>query len=160
MPITTVRPATSKDASTIRGFILELAIYEKEPDAVKVTVEELEAQLASDRPPFEALIAELDGTPVGFALFFQSYSTWEGKAGLYLEDLYVSPEHRGNKIGTALFRQLSQIAIDRGYARIDWQVLDWNEPSIKYYQSIGAEIRKDWYPCRLEGDGIVALSRA
>ena len=160
MPITTVRPATSKDASTIRGFILELAIYEKEPDAVKVTVEELEAQLASDRPPFEALIAEFDGTPVGFALFFQSYSTWEGKAGLYLEDLYVSPEHRGNKIGTALFRQLSQIAIDRGYARIDWQVLDWNEPSIKYYRSIGAEIRKDWYPCRLEGDGIVGLARA
>ncbi|MEP4150146.1 MAG: GNAT family N-acetyltransferase, partial [Lentilitoribacter sp.] len=121
---------------------------------------ELEAQLASDRPPFEALIAELDGTPVGFALFFQSYSTWEGKAGLYLEDLYVSPEHRGNKIGTALFRQLSQIAIDRGYARIDWQVLDWNEPSIKYYQSIGAEIRKDWYPCRLEGDGIMGLSKS
>ena len=149
MPTTTVRPATPQDAAIIRGFILELAIYEKEPDAVKVTVEELAEQLASDRPPFEALIAELDGIPVGFALFFQSYSTWEGKAGLYLEDLYVSPEHRGNKIGTALFRQLSQIALDRGYARIDWQVLDWNEPALRFYEKNEAIIEKEWWNGKL-----------
>lgn len=160
MTATHVRTATPDDAQTIYKFIYELAVYEKEPDAVKVTPDQLRAQLSSDKPPFEALIAELDGSPVGFALFFPSYSTWEGKAGLYLEDLYVSPQHRGSRIGTALFRQLSQIAIDRNYGRIDWQVLDWNEPSIKYYQSIQAEIRKDWYPCRLEENGIISLAKS
>lgn len=153
-----VRKAQPEDAETLQNFIEELAIYEKKPLEVKVTPAILRAQLASDKPPFEALIAEDGDTPLGMALFFPNYSTWEGKAGLYLEDLYVSQDHRGLGIGTKLFQALAKIALARGYPRIDWQVLDWNEPSIKYYQSIGGDIRKDWYPCRLEGSALTDMA--
>ena len=153
-----VRKALPEDAKTLQNFIEELAIYEKKPLEVKVTPDVLRTQLASDKPPFEALIAEDGDTPLGMALFFPSYSTWEGQAGLYLEDLYVSQDHRGSGIGTKLFQALAKIALARGYPRIDWQVLDWNEPSIKYYQSIGGDIRKDWYPCRLEGDALTDMA--
>ena len=144
-----IRPAVPDDATAIHGFIVELAVYEKEPDAVDATPSSIREQLESAAPPFECLIGELDGTPVGFALYFPSYSTWRGVAGLYLEDLYVQPDHRGAGYGLALLAELASIAVDRGYARVDWQVLDWNTPAIEFYESVNAEIKRDWIPCRL-----------
>lgn len=153
-----IRDATPDDAETIHGFITELAVYEREPDAVDATPASIRAQLSEDQPPFECLIGEVDGTPIGFALYFQSYSTWRGVPGLYLEDLYVQPEHRGGGHGGALLARLAALTVERGFARLDWQVLDWNTPSIEFYESIGADIRKDWYPCRLDDDALVAMA--
>lgn len=153
-----IRPATPDDADTIHRFITELAIYEKEPDAVEATPDSLRGQLASDDPPFECVIAEVDGAAVGFALFFRSYSTWTGRPGLYLEDLYVTPDERGKGLGAALLTHLSAVAVQRGWARVDWQVLDWNKPAIDFYESVGADIRRDWYPCRLDGDALAAMA--
>ncbi len=158
MATLSIRHATPDDAEAIHGFIHELAVYEKEPDAVEATPASLRVQLEADRPPFECLIAEADGEPVGFALFFPSYSTWTGKPGLYLEDLYVQPDHRGSGYGAALLRRLAAITIERGGARLDWQVLDWNTPAIEFYEAIGSEIRRDWYPCRLSGDALAAMA--
>ena len=153
-----IRPATPDDAQTIHDFIVGLAVYEKEPDAVDATPASIRVQLEADRAPFECLIGEADGVPVGFALFFESYSTWTGKAGIYLEDLFVDPERRGEGYGAGLLAELAKIAVDRGHARLDWQVLDWNTPSIEFYESLGAEIRRDWLPCRLSGDALTAMA--
>ena len=153
-----VRFATAADAETIHAFICDLAVYEKEPDAVHTTTDALRAQLSSERPPFEALIAEMEAQLVGFALFFSNYSTWEGKAGIHLEDLFVPEVHRGRGIGTKLLAELSRITIERGGARLDWQVLDWNEPSIRYYESVGADVLRTWLPCRLDGDALSAMA--
>ena len=153
-----IRPATSDDAAAIHGFIYELAVYEKEPDAVEATPDSIRVQMESERPPFECVIAEVDGTPVGMALFFQSYSTWKGVPGIYLEDLYVQPDHRGAGYGGALLAKLARIATERGFARVDWQVLDWNTPSIDFYASVDAEIKRDWIPCRLTGDALEAMA--
>jgi GNAT superfamily N-acetyltransferase len=157
-PAVTIRHANAKDASTVHRFICDLALYEKEPDAVKCTSADLEQQLASERPPFEALLAEQDGVAVGFALFFANYSTWRGTAGIHLEDLFVPEEHRGSGIGTALLAELSRLTLERGGARLEWQVLDWNEPSIRYYESIDAAIMREWLPCRLDGDALLAMA--
>lgn len=153
-----MRPATADDAEAIHGFIYELAVYEREPDAVEATPESIRAQMVSDRPPFECVIGEVGGTPVGMALFFQSYSTWKGVPGIYLEDLYVQPDHRGGGYGGALLAELAAIAVERGFARVDWQVLDWNTPSIDFYESVGAEIKRDWIPCRLTEDALTAMA--
>ena len=153
-----IRAATPDDASVIHGFIYELAVYEKEPEAVEATPESIRAQLESDRPPFECVIGEADGTPVGMALFFQSYSTWKGVPGIYLEDLYVQPDHRGGGYGGALLAELARLAVERGFARVDWQVLDWNTPSIEFYEKVDAEIKRDWIPCRLTGDALSAMA--
>ncbi|MCL4120495.1 UNVERIFIED_CONTAM: hypothetical protein GTU68_006775 [Idotea baltica] len=153
-----IRPATPGDAGAIHGFIYELAVYEREPDAVEATPESIRVQMESDRPPFECVIGEVDGTAVGMALFFQSYSTWKGVPGIYLEDLYVQPDHRGSGFGAALLAELAKIAVDRGFARVDWQVLDWNTPSIEFYESLDAEIKRDWLPCRLTGDALTAMA--
>lgn len=153
-----IRTAIPDDAAAIHGFIDELAVYEKEPDAVEATPESIRAQMASERPPFECVIAEVDGTAVGMALFFQSYSTWKGVPGIYLEDLYVQPDHRGHGYGGALLAELAAIAVDRGFARVDWQVLDWNTPSIEFYERVGAEIKRDWIPCRLTEDSLDAMA--
>lgn len=147
--MSTIRAATPDDAEAIHGFIHELAVYEREPDAVEATPESIRAQMESDRPPFECILVEDDGVPVGMALYFPSYSTWKGVPGLYLEDLYVQPDQRGKGFGLALLAELAAIAVDRGYARVDWQVLDWNTPSIEFYERVGAEIKRDWLPCRL-----------
>lgn len=154
----TIRFATIDDAATIHGFITDLAIYEREPDAVEATVSSLRAQLGAEQPPFECLLGEVDGLAVGFALFFQSYSTWKGVPGLYLEDLFVSPEQRGHGYGAALLGELAALAVERGCARLDWQVLDWNTPSIEFYEAIGAEIKRDWIPCRLTGAALDAMA--
>jgi len=153
-----IRPATADDAAAIHGFIHELAVYEREPDAVEATPESIRAQLESDRPPFECVLGVEDGAPVGMALFFQSYSTWKGVAGIYLEDLYVQPDHRGKGYGGRLLAELAALAVERGFARVDWQVLDWNTPSIDFYESVDAEIRRDWIPCRLTDDALTAMA--
>ncbi len=152
-----IRSAVPDDAAVIHRFISELAEYEREPDAVEATPASLRAQLESPKPPFECLIAERDGQPVGFALFFQSYSTWRGRPGLYLEDLFVPPSERGKGVGKALLRRLAAIAVQRGYGRMEWAVLDWNQTAIDFYESLGAEPLDEWTVYRLTGGALSAL---
>jgi GNAT superfamily N-acetyltransferase len=155
-----VRTASPDDAATILRFIRGLAEYEREPDAVKTTAAELSSQMSSAAPPFECLIAE-DGTdPIGFALFFRSYSTWLGQPLLFLEDFFVDEKYRGRGAGSALIRRLAQIARERGYRRIEWRVLDWNEPAQRFYRSLGAYPIDDWTVWRVEGDALERLSRS
>lgn len=144
------RIANESDAETINRFIVELAEYEKAAHMVLSTPDALRKQMQTDKPPFECLIAELDGKPVGFAVYFQSYSTWEAKPGLYLEDLFVTPEARKFGVGKALFDKLNQIAQERNYARIDWKVLNWNKTAIDFYDRIGAISMADWIPYRMD----------
>ena len=151
-----IRQAIPRDADVIHRFIVELATYEREADAVQVTPAQLRRQLSAERPPFEALIAETD-QPVGFALFFHNYSTWRGQQGLYLEDLFVLESHRGQGIGKRLLSTLAAMTLSRGCTRLEWQVLDWNQPAIDFYAALGAPVRRGWLPCRLEGEPLVAL---
>ncbi|MEZ4335794.1 MAG: GNAT family N-acetyltransferase [Sandaracinaceae bacterium] len=152
-----IRFAVPEDAVTILAFIRDLAVYEREPDAVEVTEATLAAQLAEPSPPFECLIAEHAGAPVGFALFFHTYSTWRGRRGIWLEDLFVPPGHRGKGFGAALLKRLAQIALERGCARFEWSVLDWNEPAIRFYRSLGALPQDEWTRWRLDGDALAKL---
>jgi GNAT superfamily N-acetyltransferase len=147
-----IRPATANDVPAILQMIHDLAIYEKEPDAVRNTPEMLHAALFGENPGIFATMAENDAGDVqGFALWFLNYSTWEGVHGIYLEDLYVKPEARGAGHGKALLRHLAATAVDRGYARVEWSVLDWNEPSINFYKNLGAAPMDDWSTFRLTG---------
>ncbi|MDQ0850332.1 GNAT superfamily N-acetyltransferase [Arthrobacter sp. B3I9] len=147
-----IRPATANDVPAILQMIHDLAIYEKEPDAVRNTPEMLHAALFGENPRIFATMAENDAGDVqGFALWFLNYSTWEGVHGIYLEDLYVKPEARGAGHGKALLRHLAATAVDRGYARVEWSVLDWNEPSINFYKNLGAAPMDDWSAFRLTG---------
>jgi GNAT superfamily N-acetyltransferase len=157
MPLS-IRFATSLDADLIAGFVRALAEYEREPEAVEVTAEVLRKQMESADPPFECLIAEQDGAAVGFALFFRNYSTWRGRPGLFLEDLFVAPESRRQGVGRALLRSLAAIAVERGWARMEWSVLDWNAPAQRFYRSLGAEPLAAWTTWRLSGDGLERLS--
>lgn len=154
-----ITPATPADAALIHRFICELAEYEREPDAVEVTAAELAAQMAEPRPPFECVLASLDGEPAGFALFFHNYSTWRGRRGLYLEDLYVTPAQRGRGVGKALLDHLAQLAVARGCARFEWSVLDWNTPAIDFYRSLGAVPMDGWTVWRLDGAALAARAR-
>ena len=154
----TIRSATPDDVPQILRFVRELAEFEREPDAVEATEPMLEEALFAERPAAEALIAEVDGTPVAFALFFHNFSTWTGKRGLYLEDLYVTPEARGTGVGTALLRHLAGIALDRGCGRFEWAVLDWNEPAIKFYRAMGAVGMDEWRVQRVTGDALARLA--
>lgn len=149
----TVRPATEADAPVILRLIRELARFEKAEDAVRATVDDLRRDGWGRTPRFEALIAESDEEPVGFALFFHSYSTWEGRVGLYLEDLYVTPDARSNGAGGALMKRLAQIAIERGCARFELSVLDWN-PARRFYEALGFDELTEWVPYRLEGGAL------
>jgi GNAT superfamily N-acetyltransferase len=147
-----IRPATANDVPAILQMIHDLAIYEKEPDAVRNTPAMLEAALFGDNPRIFATMAENEAGDVqGFALWFLNYSTWEGVHGIYLEDLYVKPEARGAGHGKALLQYLAETAVDRGYARVEWSVLDWNEPSINFYKNLGAAPMEDWSTFRLTG---------
>jgi GNAT superfamily N-acetyltransferase len=153
-----IRPATPADVSTILGFIRELALYEREPDAVIATEADLLRDGWGPTPRFTTLIADYDGAPAGFALYFTSYSTWLGHHGIRLEDLYVTPTLRGRGIGKALLAKLARIAIDEGCPRLEWDVLDWNESAIAVYRSIGATLQTEWRIMRLAGEPLHALA--
>ena len=153
-----IRPATRADVPLILRLVRELAEFEREPDAVEATEPMLEAALFGDRPAAEAVIAEIGGEPAGFALFFQNFSTWTGRPGIYLEDLYVTPAARGAGVGTALLRHLAGIALDRGCGRFEWAVLDWNEPAIRFYRAMGAVGMDEWRVQRVSGDALVQLA--
>jgi GNAT superfamily N-acetyltransferase len=155
-----VRFARPADAASIHALIVALAVYEREPDAVRVTPVTLAAQLESDHPPFECLLAEEDGVVRGFALFFHTYSTWEGRRGVWLEDLFVPEEHRGRGIGKRLLAELARITVERGCARLEWSVLDWNEPSIAFYEALGAKRMATWSLFRLTGGALDAVAVA
>ena len=144
-----IRPALPTDIPSIQRLIIELAIYEKEPDAVEAGEAELERALFGADPVAYCHVAEVDGEVVGIALWFLNYSTWKGSAGLYLEDLFVQPAHRGKGIGLGLMRTLARLCVERGYPRFQWWVLDWNEPSINFYKSIGAVAMDEWTTFRL-----------
>jgi GNAT superfamily N-acetyltransferase len=154
----TIRPAQPGDAALILRFVRELAEYEREPDAVEATEPMLEDALFGAQPAAEAVIAELDGVPVGFALFFHNFSTWTGRRSLYLEDLYVRAEARGHGVGTALLRHLAGLALDRGCARFEWSVLDWNEAAIAFYRAMGAVGMDEWRVQRVAGDALARLA--
>lgn len=154
----TIREARPTDVPVILQLIHDLALYEKEPDAVRNTAEGLEAALFGDRPTIYAHVAEGQGEVQGFALWFLNYSTWEGVNGIYLEDLYVRPDARGAGYGKALLSNLARIAADRGYARVEWSVLDWNEPSIRFYERLGARPQSGWSTFRLTGDALAEVA--
>lgn len=153
-----IREAKISDVQAIHDLIVELAVYEKEPDAVIATVKDIEASLFGSDPVAYCHIAEVDGQIVGIAIWFLNYSTWLGKAGLYLEDLFVKPEFRGSGLGLNLMKTLAQLCIDRGYERFQWWVLDWNEPSINFYKSIGAEAMDEWTVYRLSGSALKSFA--
>ena len=153
-----IRPATVSDVPAILQMIHELAVYENEPDAVKNTPEMLEDALFGENPRVYAHMAEnAAGNVQGFALWFLNYSTWEGVHGIYLEDLYVTPDARGEGHGKALLQHLASTAVERGYARVEWSVLDWNEPSINFYRSLGAVPMDGWSTFRLTGEALGAF---
>ncbi|PVE17011.1 GNAT family N-acetyltransferase [Arthrobacter sp. Bz4] len=154
----TIRDARPADLATILQLIHDLAIYEKEPDAVRNTPEQLHQALFGPMPSVFAHVAESDGVIQGFALWFLNYSTWEGVNGIYLEDLYVRPEARGEGHGKALLQNLARIAAERGYARVEWSVLNWNEPSINFYDSLGALPQDEWTTYRLTGPALTAVA--
>lgn len=148
-----IRNATAADAATILRFITELAVYEKAGHEVEATVETLADSLFGLKAVTRTVICETEtGDPVGFAVWFYNYSTWQARKGLYLEDLYVTPEHRGAGAGRKLLRHLAQVAVAEGCGRFEWSVLDWNEPAIRVYEAIGAEPQREWMRYRLTGD--------
>ena len=153
-----IRPATPADVPTILRFIRELALYDREPQAVVATEADLLRDGFGPTPRFRALIADCDGAPAGFALFFTSYSTWRGHHGIRLEDLYVTPALRGKGIGKALLARIAQIAVAEGCPRVEWDVLDWNAPAIAVYERVGASILTEWRIMRLSGEAIHALA--
>lgn len=157
-----LRPATPADVPQILQFIRDLAEYEREPDAVLATEADLLRDGFGAPKRFDCLIAELNEfgatIPAGFALYFHNYSTWKGHAGIYLEDLYVSPEHRGKGIGKALLTRVAAIAVAEGCPRYEWSVLDWNQPSIDFYQQMGAVMKSEWKGMQVSGDALKALA--
>ena len=154
-----IRPATPADTPTITALIRALAEYERLTHEVVLDEDELRAHLFGERPYAEVILAEHEGEVVGFALFFHNFSTFLGKPGIYLEDLFVKPEHRGGGYGRALLAHLAKLAVERGCGRLEWAVLDWNEPSIAFYRSLGAVAMDDWTTYRVTGDALGALAR-
>jgi GNAT superfamily N-acetyltransferase len=153
-----IRPATLADVPTIMRFVRELAEYERAADKVVATEGLLAEALFGAQPAAFAAIAEVDGEPAGMALYFHNFSTWTGWRGLYLEDLYVTPEARGQGLGKALLRYLAGVALDTGCARFEWSVLDWNAPAIAFYDSVGAESMDEWTVRRVSGPALHALA--
>lgn len=153
-----IRFATEDDVPVILEFINALAEYEKLSHEAVASEDDLRKTLFGERPYAEVLIAEVESHPAGFALFFHNYSTFLGKPGLYLEDLFVKPDFRGHGLGRALFAELARIAMERDCGRLEWWVLDWNEPAIGFYKSLGAEAMDDWTVYRLTGSALKALA--
>ena len=154
-----IRPATPDDIPLILAFIRELAEYERAPEQAIAKPEDLRRDGWGPEPKFRVVIAEWQGAPAGFALFFYNYSTWQGRAGIYLEDLFVRPQFRGKGIGKALLVHLAQIAVRENCGRFQWQVLDWNTPSIDFYKSLGAVVMQEWLTMRVTGDALEKLAR-
>ncbi|MBI3245306.1 MAG: GNAT family N-acetyltransferase [Deltaproteobacteria bacterium] len=152
-----IRPAASADVDTILAFIKGLAAFEHEPDAVKTTTADLLRDGFGGQPKFETLIAERGGQPVGFALFFPTYSTWEGRSGLHLEDIFVLEEERGKGVGQQLMEALAALAVERGYARLELAVLHWN-PARKFYHRLGMAHLDEWLPYRISGEALSNLA--
>jgi len=155
----TLRPAAPADLHVVVDLIRELAEYEKLAHLVVVTPESLALHLFGPRPAAEAVVGEVEGQVVAFALFFTNFSTFLGRPGLYLEDLYVQPAHRGTGLGKALLQHLGALAVARGCGRFEWSVLDWNENAISFYESMGATVLPDWRICRVTGEALQAYAR-
>lgn len=155
-----IRYATPEDVPAILRLIRELADYERALHEVKATEEQLHARLFGDDPKVFAHVAEHDGAVVGFAVWFLTFSTWNGTHGIYLEDLFVAPDVRGHGYGKALLTELARIADDRGYGRVEWAVLNWNSPAIGFYEALGARPQDEWTVYRLTGDALTKAARA
>ena len=153
-----IRPAAPADLPLIAEFIRDLAAYEKLSHEVRFDEAKLGENLFGARPYAEVVIGEIDGAAQGFALFFHNFSTFEGRPGLYLEDLFVRPEARGSGLGKALLAHLAQLCVARDCARLEWSVLDWNAPSIGFYQSLGAKLMDEWTVMRVDGDALTKLA--
>ena len=153
-----ILPAEPKDIPIIRRLIEALADYEKLREECIITDEDLNNWLFQT-PKAKAVVCWQQGEPVGFALYFNNFSTFKGKPGLYLEDLFVKPEHRGKGHGKALLKYLAKEAVDNGYARFEWSVLDWNQPSIDFYESVGAKLMHEWKICRVDGQELLDLAK-
>lgn len=158
MPGLEIAPATAADAGLVLQFIHELAEYEQMPDSVVATEETLRQNLFGEHPAAECAIAYLEGEPAALALWFQNYSTWTGKPGLWLEDLFVRPAYRRCGVGRALLVYLAALCVQRGYSRFEWSALDWNQPAIDFYRSLGAESLDEWTVYRLSGVSLRALA--
>jgi GNAT superfamily N-acetyltransferase len=154
-----IRPATEQDVPTILDLIKQLADYERLADKVIATEQRLRDTLFGERPAAEVLLASLEGETVGFAVFFTNYSTFLAKPGFYLEDLFVKPHARGKGIGKALLARVTKIALERDCGRVEWSVLNWNEPSIRFYEALGAVPLSDWTTYRLTGEALLKLGR-
>jgi GNAT superfamily N-acetyltransferase len=157
---TTIRTATEIDVPQILAFIRALAAFEREPDAVTATEEGLLRDGFGPNPIYYCLMADHEGQPAGFALYFFNYSTWLGRPGIYLEDLFVSPEFRGLGIGKALLQEVAIIARQKGCLRLQWEVLDWNTPAIDFYKAMGAEFMDEWRNVRVSGEALDRLAAA
>jgi GNAT superfamily N-acetyltransferase len=153
-----IRNAAAADVSLILAFIRALAAYERAPDAVKATEAGLLRDGFGPNPYFQCLIAESDGQPAGFAFYFFDYSTWIGRPGIYLEDIFVYPEFRGLGIGKALLQRVAAVALEKGCARLKWEVLDWNTPAIDFYRAMGSEFMDEWRTVRVTGDALARLA--
>ncbi len=153
-----IREATPADVGIVLDLIRELATYEKEPDAVLATEADLQAALFGPDPSAQCHVAQRDGQVVGFALWYRTFSTWQGKPGLWLEDLYVRPEARGTGLGKALLVTLAQVAVSRGWTRFEWWVLDWNTPAQGFYRALGARPEDDWTVWRVDGSALRHLA--
>lgn len=155
-----IRPAAPTDVELIFSLIVELAEYERARERVVGTPELLSSALFGDDPVAEAVIAELDGEPVGFALWFRTFSTWLCLPGLWLEDLYVSPQHRRAGVGRVLLAHVAAVALENGYGRVEWSALDWNAPALEFYGRLGAERLEEWRVHRLEGAALARVAAA
>lgn len=153
-PSYAIRPATPADIPQLVSLIEELAEFENLTHLLALSADKLHPHLFGDKPVVEALIGEIEGETVGFALFFTNFSTFLAKPGLYLEDLYVRPAHRGSGLGKGILTRLAQIALERDYGRFEWSVLEWNETAIRFYERMGATLLPDWRICRISGEAL------
>ncbi|MDX8142947.1 GNAT family N-acetyltransferase [Lentzea sp. BCCO 10_0061] len=155
-----IRRVEPRDVDAVVGLVHELALYEKAPEQCHLTAEQLHTALFGESPALFGHVAEVDGRVVGIALWFLNFSTWDGVHGIYLEDLYVTPDQRGNGLGKQLLKALAQECVAKGYTRLQWWVLNWNEPSIGFYKSLGAVPMDEWTTMRVAGDALAELGQS